>query len=450
MFDRVKLKGLLAEEIKTFALQHPRSKAYYREGRRHLLYGVPMNWMQMWPGGFPIVVSEAKGAQVIDLDGHQYVDLCLGYSAALNGHNPKKIIAAVTRQMQKGSVFTLPSEKANETGSRLEERFGLPVWGFALSATDANRFVLRIARQVTGRKKILVFDGCYHGTVSECFIALENGKAITRPGNMGKGFDTPDTTCVIHFNDLQALEKTLRTEEIACLIMEPAMTNMGIIHPEEGFLEACRKLTRETGTIWVIDEAHTITAGHKGYTGRHDLKPDILVLGKCIGGGFPVGCYGMTHEIAERLYKNSKPEFADTSGIGGTMTGSPLAMAAITATLDYGLTEEAFSKSIALADEFVAGIDRVIKKYKLPLCTNQLGARAEYVFSGTPARNAAENIALADHELYEYFFVASLNRGFILSPYFNIMASFSSAMTMTDIKRHEAVFEDIVMKLLKL
>jgi len=446
MISREKLKVQLEIELKIFKKTHPKSNEIYKKSKDNLLYGVPMNWMQMWPGGFPITVKEAHDAKVIDIDGKEYADFCLGYSAALNGHNPTKIIDAINNQMKKGSVLTLPSENAYLTSQKLEERFGLPIWGYALSATDANRFVLRIAREVTGRSKILVFNGCYHGTVSECFISLDDNNPKTRIGNMGRAFETPDTTEVIEFNDFEALERVLKTEKIACLIMEPVMTNIGIIHPEPGFLDACRKLTRETGTVWIIDEAHTISAGHSGYTGYAGLDPDIIVLGKCIGGGFPLGCFGMKKEIAERLYDKTKAEFADTSGIGGTMTGSPIAMAAIHATLEHGLTKQAFDISIAMADEFVKGVERVVKRYSLPFRTNQLGARAEYVFSKNQAKNAREQ--LADHELYDYFFVASLNKGFIMSPYFHIMASFSQTTLMEDVKRHEIVFEEIVKTIL--
>ena len=442
MINREKLEKQLKIEIEQFKKTHPKSKELYEKGKENLLYGVPMNWMQMWPGGFPITIKEAYDATVIDIDGNKYADFCLGYSAALNGHNPPKVIQAVNEQMKKGSVYTLPTENAYEASEKLAERFGLPVWGFALSATDANRFVLRICREITGRRKILVFNGCYHGTVSECFISLEDNEAKTRMGNMGKAFETPDTTEVIEFNDFQALEKKLRGGEIACLIMEPVMTNAGIIHPEPGFLDACSKLAKETDTIWVIDEAHTITAGHSGYTGYAGLDPDIIVLGKCIGGGFPVGCYGMSSQVAERLYDSTKSEFADTSGIGGTMTGSPVAMAAIIATLENYLTKDIFKESIMKAEEFVAGIERVVRKHDLPFSTNILGARAEYVFSKQHAKNAS--MQTMDHDLYEYFFVASLNRGFVMSPYFHIMASFSAFTKMEDVKRHEKVFEEIV------
>ena len=444
MLDRSRLKRCLDNEMIRFNDMHRSSREIYETGRRCLMYGVPMNWMQMWPGGCPITVQEARDAEIIDVDGNRYADFCLGYSAALNGHAPEKVLEAVQEQMKKGSVYTLPSYNAYGTGEKLAERFGLPVWGYALSATDANRFALRICREVTGRRKILVFNGCYHGTVSECFIAGEAGKAVTRVGNMGPAFETPQTSDVVEFNDVAGLEKILKTGDIACLLMEPVMTNIGIIHPAEGFLAACRELTQETGTIWIIDEAHTITSGPAGYTGAAGLQPDMIVLGKSIAGGIPAGCFGMTDEIAARLYGKTRPEYADTSGIGGTMTGSPLAMAAIAATLDHHLTQEGFSKSIPKAEEFTDGICRVIEKYSLPFCTNQAGARAEYVFSSVPARNASESISFADHELYEYFFVGSLNRGFIMSPYYNIMAVFSPVTRVSDVRRHSEVFEELV------
>lgn len=425
MIHRERLEFSLEKEKSIFIETHKKSQEAYLEKGEVLLYSAPMNWMQMWPGGFPISIERAKEDTLVDLDGNTYTDFCLGYSAGLTGHGGEEICKTFYTAMKDGMVYTLPSKLDAQVGRLLKERFGQEYWGFALSATDANRFSIKLARQVTKRRKILIFNGCYHGTVEETFAYSEEGKTTTRVGQIGIAYEVGKITTAIEFNDLDALQKELEKEEYACLLLEPVMTNCGIIHPEEGYLTKAKALCKKHGTIFIIDEAHTITAGPRGYTGEYNLEPDILVLGKCIGGGFPVGAYGIRKDLKTRVDEIIKAEFADTSGIGGTMTGSVMAMHAIKAALEIEITPENMYRAKTICDYFSDCMTNIIVEYHLPWHMNRLGSRADISFSSIMARNAKESFAIHDHDLYEYLFIGAMNRGFVFSPYYNIMATFS-------------------------
>jgi len=425
MINRDKMEKALEKEKRCFLETHKHSEQAYLEKGEVLLYSAPMNWMQMWPGGFPITIEKAKMDQMTDIDGNTYTDFCLGYSAGLTGHGGEDICKAFYDAMKDGMIYTLPSKLDFCVGRLLKERFGQAYWGFALSATDANRFSIKLCRQVTGRKKILVFNGCYHGTVEETFAFSKDDKTSTREGQIGIAYNVGDITTSIEFNDIEALEKELKKEEYACLLMEPVMTNCGIIHPVDGYLEKVKELCRKHGTIWIIDEAHTITSGFRGYSGEYHLAADILVFGKCLGGGFPVGVYGITEELKKRVDQIIRVEFADTSGIGGTMTGSVMAMHAIKATLEIEITKENMDRAKAICDYYSDSMINLIKEYRLPWHINRLGSRADLSFSEHIAKTATESFAAYDHGLYDYLFIGAMNRGFIFSPYYNIMATFS-------------------------
>lgn len=444
MIIREKLSKQLEKEREFYIAKHGKSTQAKKERSRVLLYNAPMNWMQQWPLAFPLTVVRGEKHKITDIDGNQYTDFCLGYSAAFPGHGSRKVVEDMIEGMAGGMVYTMPSDLDAEAGNLLKERFGQEFWGFALSATDANRFVIKLCREITGRKKILVFNGCYHGTVEETFAMGEGGKTTTREGNIGIGIDTSKTTTAIEFNDLNALKQELEKEEYACLMLEPVMTNCGIIHPVDGYLEAARELCKQYGTVFIIDEAHTITADHRGYAKKHDLQPDVLILGKCIGGGFPVGAYGVNSDIKERIDGIIRVEFSDTSGIGGTMTGSVMAMSGIRAALTYELTEENYRKAIESTDLIVEGIRSIIGKYHLAWSVATLGARFDIWFAEKPGVNAAEAFANHDGDLYEYLFTALLNRGYIMSPYWNILASVSPYLTEAECRMFLTVFHNVV------
>ena len=445
---RDRIAELTARERTTFAERHPRSRQLHDESASALLGGVPMNWMNRWAGPFPVFAESAEGATIIDVDGHRYVDFCLGDTGAMCGHSPTPTVAAITAQAARGITTMLPTADAAWVGTELARRFGLPLWQIALSATDANRFALRLARQITGRPKVLVFNWCYHGTVDETFATLDDhGRVQARPGSVGPQVDPAVTTDVIEFNDVDALERALAGGDIACVLAEPALTNIGIVLPDPGFHDALRRLTRQAGTLLIIDETHTLCAGPGGYTALHGLEPDMLTLGKPIGGGVPAAAYGFTREVAAAIAEpiTISPE-ADVSGIGGTLSGNALSLAAIRATLGQVLTADAFDHMIPLAERWADGVAAVIAAHNLPWTVQRLGCRAEYWFC-PPPHNGGEAAAAVDHELDALMHLYALNRGVLLTPFHN-MALMCPATTTADVDRHTAVFADAVAELL--
>lgn len=443
MIDRNRLHHLLEAELIRFEYEHPRSKALYEQARSHLHEGVPMNWMVRWAGTFPVFVKEASGTHFTDVDGKKYLDLCLGDTGAMTGHAPAAVVDAAIAQMRRGLTLMLPIEEVLWVSEEFSRRFGLPYWQIVLTATDANRFAIRLARQITGRKKILIFNWCYHGTVDETFITLHDGIPQARPGNIGPAVDPTLTTKVIEFNDLPALEAALAPEDVACVLAEPVMTNIGIVHPDPGYHDALREITRRTGTLLIIDETHTICTSPGGYTQAYGLQPDMLTLGKPIAGGIPAAVYGFTQEVAERIRANTSVDLADTGGIGGTLAGNALSVAAMKATLQHSLTPESYQHTIALAERFEAGVAGIIREKQLPWHVNRLGCRVEYWFRPTPPRNGGEAAAAIDGDLDRYLHLASLNRGILMTPFHN-MALIAPDATASDIDFHTDVFREIV------
>jgi glutamate-1-semialdehyde 2,1-aminomutase len=438
--DRGRLLELIARERDRFAVDHSRSAALFQETGRTLLGGVPMSWMTMWAGGFPLFFDEAHGAALTDVDGREYVDLCLGDTGAMAGHAPAPTVAAVERQVRRGTTAMLPNEDAAAVGQELVRRFGLAAWQFALTATDANRWVLRMAREITGRPKVLVFSYCYHGTVDETFIVLdEDGLPQSRQGNVGPAVDPTETTTVVEFNDVAALERALSARDVACVLAEPALTNIGIVLPEPGFHDALRELTRATGTLLVIDETHTFSAGPGGYTRAHGLDPDLLTIGKAIGGGVPVAAYGMKADVAERVMAAPGADLEDVGGVGGTLAGHALSLAATRATLGEVLTDAAFEHMIDLARRHEAATRDVIQSRELPWHVVRLGARAEYRFRPEPPRTGGEAAAASDAELDAYVHLYLMNRGVLITPFHN-MALMCPATTEADVDRHADAF----------
>jgi glutamate-1-semialdehyde 2,1-aminomutase len=395
--------------------------------------------MVRWAGDFPIFVTQAGGSHFTDVDGNSYVDFCLGDTGGMTGHAPPSALEPIIEQLQRGITFMLPTEDVIWVSTELARRFGLPYWQFALTATDANRFSIRLARHITGRSKILVFNWCYHGTVDEALVTLNNGIPKPRPGSIGAVIDPALTTKVVEFNDLDGLEAALADEDVACVLAEPVMTNIGIVHPEPGFHEALRDLTRRTGTLLIIDETHTICTGVGGYTRAYNLEPDFLTVGKPIGSGIPAAVYGFTAEVAERIRALSQPDLADVGGVGGTLSGNALSIAAIKVTLQHVLTEDAYRHSIPMAQRFTEGVQGVIDEFDLPWHVTRLGCRAEYWFRETPPRNGGEAAAAVNHDLDRYMHLAALNRGILMTPFHN-MALMSPVTAAEDIDQHTCVF----------
>src|SRR5256885_1389960 len=375
--DRTRLQSVMQREQKKFIDERPKSKALFERARKSLLAGVPMNWMVKWAGAFPPFVREAQGAHFFDVDGHRYVDFCLGDTGAMTGHSPSPTVNAVEEQMRRGITLMLPGEDSIVVAEELQTRFKLPYWQFALTATDANRFSIRLCRQITGRPKILVFNWCYHGTVDESFISLApDGTAGPRPGNIGPPVNPAVTTKVVEFNDIPALEKALAPGDVACVLAEPAMTNVGIVHPQAGYHAALRELTRKHGTLLIIDETHTICAGPGGFTRAENLDPDVIVVGKAIGAGIPGAAYGFSQDVADRIAARQELENCDVGGVGGTLAGNALSLAAMRATLTKVLTKEAFDRMTPMAERWTAGVTKTIAESQLPWHVTRLGCRA--------------------------------------------------------------------------
>ena len=442
MIDRDRLRALRRDEEDLFVRLHPRSAVLAAQARGSLLAGVPMPWMTRWPGSFPVFVDHAEGARFTDVDGIEYVDLCLGDTGAMTGHALPEVAEAVSRRARTGITTMLPSPDAVWVGEELARRFGLPRWQLAMTATDANRFALRFARHLTGRPKVCVMDWCYHGTVDETLAVLDHGTVVPRPGALGPQVDVALTTAVVPFNDVEALEEALATGTIAAVLMEPALTNIGIVLPEPGYLEAVRELTRRYEALLVVDETHTLCAGPGGCTRAWDLEPDMVVVGKPIGGGIPAAAYGMSLALAERLDGPMLGHDIDVAGVGGTLTGSALALAAVRATLSVALRDEDFAVAIPLAERFTAGVADVIAEAGLPWHVQRLGCRAEYWFC-PPPRTGAEAAAAVDEELDAFMHLWAFNRGILLAPFHN-MALFSPHHAAGDVDRHTEVFAGAV------
>jgi glutamate-1-semialdehyde 2,1-aminomutase len=433
------VKTLLAEERETFAQNHPRSKAAYEAARPHLLGGVPMTWMNLAAGGFPLYLARANGASVTDLDGHTYVDFALGDTGAMAGHSPPATVAAIAKQSAHGITAMMPTEDAAWVGEELARRFGPPQWSFTLTATDANRWAIRLARQVTKRPKILVFAWCYHGSVDEAFALPGPDGAVARPGNVGPPVGLDQTTRVVEFNDVEQLEAQLALGDVAAVLMEPALTNIGIVLPEPGYLEAVRDLTREHGTLLINDETHTFSAGPGGATRAWSLEPDIVTIGKAIAGGVPSGAFGITDELAERIAAERDADLVDTGGVGGTLAGNALSLAATRATLEHVLTDDAFAHMTALATRFAAAVEHAIRAHQLPWSVAQIGARVEYRFASPPPRTGSESAAADDRDLEDFLHVYLANRGVLITP-FHLMALMSPATAEADVDRHTELF----------
>jgi glutamate-1-semialdehyde 2,1-aminomutase len=442
--DRARLAALMKVEQERFVAAHPRSLALFERAQASLLGGVPMPWMTQWAGPFPVFVDEAAGGRFRDVDGHDYVDFCLGDTGAMTGHSPGATAAVIAEQAARGITLMLPTEDSIIVGEEMERRFGLPYWQFALTATDANRFTIRMARHLTGRPRILVYSWCYHGSVDETLVVLDGGAARSRPGNVGPGVDPAVTTRVVEWNDVDALAAALAHEDVACVLAEPALTNIGIVLPEPGYHDALRDLTRRHGTFLVIDETHTICAGPGGYTATHGLQPDFITIGKPLAAGLPAAAYGMSADVAAMA--RGMPEFtetSDTGGIGGTLSGNALSLAAMRVTLAEVLTADAFERMIPLAERFEEGVAEVLDAHRLPWHVTRLGCRVEYAFSDPPPRTGSEAAAAQDAELSRYLHLHALNRGILMTPFHN-MALMSPSTEAADVDEHTATFAEAV------
>jgi glutamate-1-semialdehyde 2,1-aminomutase len=440
MIDRDRLAKLRTIEDERFLKNHPKSGELFASAKKLMPNGVPMSWMSKWPGAYPIFVEEAKGASFVDVDGNTYIDLCLGDTGSMTGHSPEATVTAIREQVGKGLSVMLPSKDAEVVSAELASRFNLPLWQFTVSATDANRHAIRYARLITAKTKVIVIDRCYHGSVDETFATLDkSGKTVAREGNIGAPVPLDQTTRVVAFNDLAAMKSALQHDDVAAILMEPAMTNVGIVLPKEGYLEEVEKLAKQFGALLIIDETHTISVGPGGMTAQLSLSPDFLTIGKAIGGGFPTGAFGMTQQVADSIKKMVELEVIDTGGVGGTLAANALSLAAMRATLSKVLTKDNFERMIKLGNRWADGVEKVINQSQLGWTVNRLGARAEYMFAPTPPVNGREAADAGDFELEQYIHLRMLNDGFLITPFHN-MALISPDTTEADVDAHSQAF----------
>ena len=445
MINRNRLSSLFAEEQRLFAERNPKSKAAY-EAADNLFGRVPMTWMNKKAGGFPVYFDRAEGNRIWDIDGHEYIDFALGDTGAMAGHSHPVVVDAICKRVkeQGGMTTMLPTEDAQWVAKNLTERFGMTKWSFSLTATDANRWAIRLVRAITGKSKILVNAYCYHGSVDEALIVVgPDGEGMSRPGNVGSPVDVTETSRVAEFNDLEGLERQLKKGDVAAVLMEPAMTNIGIVLPEPGYLKGVRELTRKYDSLLIIDETHTFSAGWGGMTMRDGLEPDVFVIGKAIAGGIPTGTYGLSEEFAARVLERTDLDLVDMGGVGGTLAGNPLSVAAMRATLENVLTKENFAAMIDLATYFTDGVNALFEKYDLPWSINQLGARAEYRFAKPYPITGTAAYESADAELEDFLHLYLANRGILLTPFHN-MALMCPTTTKADVDRHQEVFEEAI------
>lgn len=412
---------LLDAEAARFVAEHPRSVAMAKAAAGVWRGGAPMHWMNDWASPSPIFAAQGVGAQITDVDGKLYDDFCLGDTPSMFGHGDASVAAAVADQIKRGAGFMLPTASAVIVGKLLAERFGLPLWQTATTASDANRAAIRWARAVTGRPVVVVFDGCYHGMVDDAFVVLKDGAATMKPGLLGQVQDLTATTRVVPFNDLAALEAALAPGDVAAVLAEPVMTNCGMILPEPGFHDALRKLTRDAGALLVIDETHTISTGPGGYTRACGLEPDVFVLGKAVAGGVPAAVWGVTAELSARMDEAQRRIGPGQSGIGTTLSGNALAMAAIRAMLSEVMTDAAYARMLAGAERLVAGLKGVIAARGFPWSVVHVGARVELVFADPPLKNAAEMRKVLDHDAVDALHLWLINRGVLIAPFHNMM-----------------------------
>ena len=447
-FDRTRLNQLIERERAVAAERTPKSRALAAQAQEHMIGGVPMQWMEIWVGQHVVFFERAKGNRIVDVDGTELIDFCLGDTGSMAGHSPDAMVAAVQRRIgELGGITTmLPTEDAIWVAGELTRRFGLPKWTFSLTATDANRWVLRTCRQLTGRSKVLIMNYSYHGSVDETIIALENGVATKKPGNVGPAVDPAITTRVVEFNDLAALERELAHGDVACVLAEPALTNMGIVLPDAGYWEEATRLIKAAGALLVIDETHTLSAGPGGCTQAWGLQPDIVTIGKSIAGGVPIGAYGVSAEIDAQIQADPDGDYVDTGGVGGTLAGNALSLAAARGTLEHVLTDQAFVGMCELGARMLAGMQDLIERHNLPWVVEGLGARAEFRFCTTMPTNGGASHDAHDAEVEEWLHLVTLNNGILITPFHN-MCLVCPTTTAADIDRLLEVLDAAVAEL---
>ena len=416
-----RLARLALREARRFAAARPRTRAALDAGAAPFLNKVPMHWMQDWPMPFPLVVEQAQGARLQDIDGYGIDDFCLGDTGSMFGHSPAPVARAIRRQARRGLTYMLPTEDALAVGHLLTERFGDFRWQIATTATDANRFALRVARAVTGRPKVLVFNGCYHGTVDDCMVTLERGRTVNRPGLVGQVADLSSRAVCVEFNDLAGVEAALAQGDVAAVLTEPVMTNSCMVLPDPDFHAGLRALATRHGALLIVDETHTISSGLGGYARVHGLVPDILVVGKCVAGGMPTAVWGLGPDVAARFAACEAKRAPGHSGMGTTLSGNPMQFACLRATLAEVMTADSYARMEKGAARLAAGLAVVLSKHGAPWHVVRVGARVEFICAPGPLRNGAQAAAAHQPQVEQVLHTMLLNRGCLIAPFHNMM-----------------------------
>lgn len=443
-----RLSAFAAREARRYAKARPKAKAALAKGADVFLSGVPLHWMKDWPMPHLPLVASAKGARITDIDGYEIDDFCLGDTGSMFGHSPEPVARAIRHQATRGLTYMLPTEDALEAGQRLRDIFGPFRWQIATTATDANRFAIRVARAITRRPKILVFNGCYHGTVDDAMVELVNGKTQNRQGLMGQVSDlTLGATCV-EFNDLAAVEAALQTGEIAAILTEPVMTNSCMVLPDAGFHDGLRTLSRRYGALLIIDETHTISSGLGGYTRVHSLSPDIFVVGKCVAGGMPTAVWGLSDETAQRYEAANAARAPGHSGMGTTLSANPMQFACLRATLSEVMTAKNYNHMEKLAERLAHGLAAVIDRYKAPWHVVRVGARVEFICAPGPLKNGTQAGMAHQPQVEAALHTALLNRGSLIAPFHNMMLV-SPKTRKRQVDRLIAAFDEVLTDLFR-
>jgi glutamate-1-semialdehyde 2,1-aminomutase len=364
------------------------------------------------------------------------------------GHSPPPVAKAIRAQARRGLTYMLPTEAALAAGRLLTDRFGPFRWQIATTATDANRFALRVARAITGRPKVLVFNGCYHGTVDDTFVSLQNGRTVASPGLLGQVNDLTQTAVACEFNDLASVEAALAQGDVAAILTEPVMTNSCMVLPAPGFHAGLRDLATKHGALLVIDETHTISSGLGGYARVHGLEPDIFVVGKCIAGGLPTAVWGLTDETAQRYEEANARRAPGRSGMGTTLSANPMQFACLVATLSEVMTPENYAHMETLAERLAQGLAKAIDRHRLPWHVVRVGARVEFICAPGPLQNGTEASFAHQPKVEAALHTGLLNRGSLIAPFHNMMLV-SPATRKAQVDRLIANFNAVLTDLLK-
>jgi glutamate-1-semialdehyde 2,1-aminomutase len=414
------LSRLLESERAAFVAKRPRSRELSERSRAHWLSGVPMHWMADWGTPYPLFVARAEGVTLTDVDGEHYTDFCLGDTGSMFGHSPPAVASAIALQASHGLTCMLPDERVAAVGEQLAQRFGFPFWQVMQTATDANRAALRWARALTGRPKILVFQGCYHGTVDETMVRRREERTVMREGAIGPALDYAQAAVAVEFNDVSALEHALQAGDIAAVIAEPVMTNIGMVLPAPGYLSTLQSLCRRYGVLLIIDETHTLSSGPGGYAGTYRLSGDFWVCGKAIAGGLPCAVLGFTADVEARMRHVLASRTGGHSGMGTTLAANPLVFAALEAALAHLHTDTTHAAMQEAATSLERGLLRIFADRDLDWHVSRVGARIEFGFGPAPS-NGSEAEAAMRPELEHALHLWLLNRGMLVTPFHNMM-----------------------------